>query len=78
MRHGEVAADSLLPDGITSAGSAQEEVVFALCHDNISALHGSQLSCVGRVARRWGLEEGKSHANVSTQLRLDKVKNNTF
>lgn len=46
----------LLPDGITSTGSTQEEVVLALCHYNVGTLHGSQLSCVWGMSRRWGLE----------------------
>lgn len=47
--------DLLLPDGIPSIGSAHEEVVLTLRHDNVGALHGGQLSCVGGVSWRWWL-----------------------
>lgn len=67
FRHEEDAADLLLPDGIASAGAAQEEVVFALCHYNVGALHGSQLGCVGGVARGRRLEEGESNTDASVQ-----------
>ena len=32
FRHEGGGEDLLLPDGITSAGSTQEEVILALCH----------------------------------------------
>lgn len=54
FRHEEGVEELLLPDGITSIGSTQEEVILALCHYNVGTLHGSQLSCVGGVSRRWG------------------------
>lgn len=57
FRHEGEVEDLLLPDGITSIGSAQEEVILALCHYNIGTLHGSQLSCIGGMSRRWGLEK---------------------
>lgn len=59
LRHEGGVEELLLPDGITSAGSTQEEVVLALCHYNIGPLHGSQLSCIGGVSRRWGLQKGR-------------------
>lgn len=59
FRHGQGVEKLLLPDGITSTGSTQEEVILALCHYNVGTLHGSQLSCVGRVSRRWGLMKEK-------------------
>lgn len=55
-RHEEGGKELLLPDGITSTGSTQEEVTLALCHHNIGTLHGSHLSCIGGMSRRWGLE----------------------
>lgn len=64
FRHGRGVEELLLPDGITSIGSTQEEVILALCHYNIGTLHGSQLSCIGGVSRRWGLEKGRNkHKN---------------
>lgn len=45
----------LLPDGVTSAGAAQEEVVLALRHDHVGALHGRQLGRIWGVPRGWGL-----------------------
>lgn len=59
FRHEGGVEDLLLPDGITSTGSTQEEVILALCHYNIGTLHGSQLSCIGGMSRRWGLEKHK-------------------
>lgn len=59
FRHERSAEDSSLPDGVTSAGSAHEEVVLALRHYDVGALHGGQLSCVGGVSGRWGLETGR-------------------
>ena len=56
FRHEGGVEELLLPDGITSTGSTQEEVVLALCHHNVGTLHGSQLSCVWGMSRRWGLE----------------------
>lgn len=50
----------LLPDGITSTGSTQEEVILALCHYNIGTLHGSQLSGIRGVSRRWGLAKERN------------------
>ena len=64
FRHGGGLEDLLLPDGITSTGSTQEEVILALCHYNIGTLHGSQLSCVGGMSRRWGLEKGRNNTNI--------------
>ena len=46
-----------LPDGITSTGASQEEIILALCHHNISTLHGRQLSGIWGVSRGWGLEQ---------------------
>lgn len=57
----EEAEDLLLPDGITSTGSTSEEVTLALCHYNIGALHGSQLSCIGGMSRRRGLERWRKN-----------------
>lgn len=56
FRHEGGVEELLLPDGITSTGSTQEEVVLALCHYNVGTLHGSQLSCIRGMSRRWGLE----------------------
>lgn len=53
FRHEGGVEDSLLPDGITSTGSAQEEVILALCHYNVGTLHGSQLGCVGGMSGGW-------------------------
>lgn len=50
----------LLPDGITSTGSTHEEVILALCHYNIGTLHGSQLSGIRGVSRRWGLAKERN------------------
>lgn len=57
----EEAEDLLLPDGIPSTGSTSEEVTLALCHYNIGALHGSQLSCIGGMSRRRGLERWRNN-----------------
>lgn len=64
FRHEGGVVDLLLPDGITSTGSTQKEVVLALCHYNVGTLHGSQLSCVGGMSRRWGLETEERQALV--------------
>lgn len=60
IRHEGDVEELLLPDGITSTGATQEEVILPLCHYNIGTLHGSQLSCVGGVSRRWGLQRSRS------------------
>lgn len=57
--HGEVE-NSLLPDGIPSTGPTSEPVTLALRHYNIGALHGSQLSSVGGVSRRWRLQQRRN------------------
>lgn len=67
FRHEGGVEKLLLPDGITSAGSTQEEVILALCHYNIGTLHGSQLSCIGGMSRRWGLKR-RQKTNISREL----------
>lgn len=64
FRHEGQVEDLLLPDGITSTGSTQEEVILALRHYNIGTLHGSQLSCIGGMSRGWGLEKGRKNPNI--------------
>lgn len=60
FRHEGEVEELLLPDGITSTGSTQKEVILALCHYNIGTLHGSQLSCIGGMSRRWWLEKWRN------------------
>lgn len=60
FRHEGEVVELLLPDGITSTGSTQKEVILALCHYNVGTLHGSQLSCIGGMSRRWGLEKWRN------------------
>lgn len=66
---GEVE-DSLLPDGIPSTGATSEPVTLALRHYNIGALHGSQLSGVGGVSRRWRLQHRRDKRELNFQREL--------
>lgn len=63
FRHEGGVEELLLPDGITSTGPAHEEVILTLCHYNIGTLHGSQLSGIGGMSRRWGLEKKETHTD---------------
>lgn len=73
FRRGGGVVKSLLPDGKPSARSTQEEVTLALRHYNVGTLHGSQLSRVGGVPRRRGLETRRTENGTNTIENITSV-----